>query len=81
MINADGSGQRQLTPWSLNGGGRLDWSPDGELILFRVAGAKEQHGNIYTIHPDGSGLTQLTATQRRRSWSSARSRRTGTGSP
>ncbi len=60
VINADGSGQRQLTPWSLNGGGRLDWSPDGELILFRVAGAKDQHGNIYTIHPDGSGLTQLT---------------------
>ena len=60
VINADGSAQRQLTPWSLNGGGRLDWSPDGKLILFRVAGAKKAHGNIYTVHPDGSGLKQLT---------------------
>jgi len=61
VINADGSEQRQLTPWPLNAGaGRLDWSPDGKLILFRIAGARTQHGNIYTIHPDGSGLKQLT---------------------
>ena len=61
VIGANGSGQRQLTPWSLNaGGGRLDWSPDGKLILFRVGGAKKQHGDIYTVHPDGSGLKQLT---------------------
>jgi len=61
VINADGSGQRQLTPWTLKaGGGRLDWSPDGKLILFRIAGAKMHHGNIYTIHPNGSGLKQLT---------------------
>ena len=60
VINADGSEQRQLTPWPLSGGGRLDWSPDGKLILFRVRGARNQHGNIYTIHPDGSGLKQLT---------------------
>ncbi|MBA2383327.1 MAG: PD40 domain-containing protein [Actinobacteria bacterium] len=61
VINADGSGQEQLTPWSLRaGGGRLDWSPDGTLILFRVTAARRLHGNIYTIHPDGSGLTQLT---------------------
>ena len=61
VINADGSGQRQLTPWDLNGGGGpLDWSPDGKLILFRVAGDRKQHGNIYTIRPDGGGLRQLT---------------------
>lgn len=61
VINADGSEQRQLTPWSLNAGqGRLDWSPDGKLILFRVGGSKRQHGDVYTVHPDGSGLKQLT---------------------
>jgi TolB protein len=62
IINANGSGMRQLTPWELNAGGlRPDWSPDGKLILFRkIVGAKEHHGDIYTIHPDGTGLVQLT---------------------
>jgi TolB protein len=59
VVKADGSDLRQLTPWSLNAGGRPDWSPDGALILFK-APAKGQHGNLYTIHPDGSGLKQLT---------------------
>jgi TolB protein len=59
VVNADGSGLRQLTPWSLDAGDRPDWSPDGKLILFR-APAKNNRGNLYTINPDGSGLKQLT---------------------
>ena len=53
VVNSDGSGLRQLTPWSLDAGDRADWSPDGTLILFR-APAKNNRGNLYTIHPDGS---------------------------
>lgn len=30
-IGVDGTGLRQLTTWSLNAGGRPDWSPDGRL--------------------------------------------------
>ena len=59
VVNFDGSGLRQLTPWSLDAGDRPDWSPDGKLILFR-APAKNDRGNLYTINPDGSGLKQLT---------------------
>lgn len=59
VVDDDGSDLRQLTPWSLNAGDRPDWSPDGDLILFK-APAKGQHGNLYTIKPDGSGLEQLT---------------------
>jgi TolB protein len=60
-MNADGSGQRRLTPWKLNGGDHPDWSPNGKRILFRVVPADEIHGgNIYTIRPDGTGLKQLT---------------------
>jgi Tol biopolymer transport system component len=59
VIDADGSGQRQLTPWSLNGEDP-DWSPDGKLILFRSGSGREQHGNLYTINPDASGLKRLT---------------------
>ena len=62
IINANGSGLHQLTPWDLDAGGlRPDWSPNGRLILFRViVGDKQHHGDIYTIHPDGTGLQQLT---------------------
>jgi TolB protein len=59
VVNVDGSGLRQLTPWSLAAGERPDWSPKGDLILFK-APAKGQHGNLYTISPDGSGLEKLT---------------------
>jgi TolB protein len=61
VVDADGSNLRQLTPWQLNGGGKADWSPSGRLILFRsISPAHEEHGNLYTIHPDGSGLKKLT---------------------
>jgi Tol biopolymer transport system component len=61
VINADGSGTRQLTPWALRAGGRADWSTDGRRILFRTIPADDAPGgDIYTIRPDGTGLRQLT---------------------
>ena len=61
IVNVDGTGLRQLTDWSLNGGDHPDWSPDGKRILFRAVSTVERHrGNLYTIAPDGSTLTQLT---------------------
>jgi hypothetical protein len=61
VIDADGSGVRQLTPWDLGGGDHPVWSPNGKLILFRtVSGPDDMYGNLYTIHPDGSGLHELT---------------------
>lgn len=60
VINANGTGLQRLTPWELNAGDHAVWSPDGNLILFRSISADELHGNIYTIHPDGTGLHQLT---------------------
>ena len=61
IVDADGSGLRQLTPWSLNAGDDPDWSPDGKLILFRtVSASNRHHGNLHTIRPDGTGLRMLT---------------------
>ena len=61
IIGVDGTGLRQLTPWSLNAGGRPDWSPDGKLILFRtISTSNRHHGNLHTIRPDGTGLKKLT---------------------
>lgn len=60
VINADGSGSRRLTPWQLDAGDHPDWSPDGRRILFRSPSFEFAGSNLYTVRPDGSGLTQLT---------------------
>ena len=60
-VRPDGTGLRQLTPYSLDAGDGPDWSPDGSRILFRI---NESQGflnsNLATIRPDGSGLRILT---------------------
>jgi TolB protein len=61
-VGADGKGVHRVTPWKLRGGDGPDWSPNGSAILFR---SNEDVGDfaksqLYAIHPDGSGLTQLT---------------------
>ena len=58
-VSLDGTGLRQVTPWSLNGGDGPDWSPNGKWILFR-AQPSDGSSNVYKVHPDGSGLTNLT---------------------
>jgi len=66
IVNADGSGLRQLIPTEL-AGGEPTWSPDGSLILFSsrpihsfsMAGQSGMH--LYTSRPDGSDVQQLGA--------------------
>lgn len=62
LIDPNGANLRQLTPWSLNAGD-ADWSPDGTQILFRSEPQDNDDapgGNLFTIHPDGTGLQQIT---------------------
>jgi len=58
-IGIDGKNLHQVTPWSLDGNDP-DWSPDGSRITFNASAEPSPTQNIYTIHPDGSGLTKLT---------------------
>jgi Tol biopolymer transport system component len=46
---------------------RPQWSANGKLIYFHrlVYSAPDPHFGIWVIHPDGSGLRELTAGQRR----------------
>ena len=54
VVNTDGSGLRQLTPFGLAGETSTSWSPDGRKILFGSA-----RGKLFVVHPDGTGLTQI----------------------
>jgi TolB protein len=63
VINADGTNERRLTDPAMFAG-FSDWSPDGEWIVFDTYPLLEfqccQVSNLYRIHPDGSGMEQLT---------------------
>ena len=65
VVRANGTHVRRLTPWALQAGGQPDWSPDGRRILFhsysnRLGGFGV---NLYTVRPDGTGLSQVTHVQ------------------
>jgi Tol biopolymer transport system component len=62
-IDSSGSPQdaRQITPWKLNCQDHPDWSPDDKLVLFRCL-PDDGSVNVYWVHPDGTGLHQLTQT-------------------
>lgn len=62
--NIDGSGLRQLTPYSAQVGIKSDWSPDSQRIMFITAVDEGEPGaqvNTWTIARDGSDLTAVTS--------------------
>jgi Tol biopolymer transport system component len=62
VAKADGTGRKQITPWSLDAGDNPDWSPDGSRILFHSYDDDDDstQAQIFTIAADGSDLRQLT---------------------
>jgi Tol biopolymer transport system component len=56
VVNADGTVLRQVTP---SGVGALSaqWSPNGRLIAFTSCCGAPQ---VWVVHPDGSGLREVT---------------------
>jgi Tol biopolymer transport system component len=65
IVNVDGTGLRELpAPAGEAEAGDPDWSPDGSLIVFSTMPNREGEGTggstgIFTIHPDGTGLTEV----------------------
>jgi len=63
VVRRNGTGLRQLTPYSWEVGIKHDWSPDGKLILLTTNAdfvTPGESANMVTIRPDGSGKTELT---------------------
>jgi TolB protein len=60
VMRADGAGAHAVTPPALEGLAP-HWSPDGKLITF-TSNSDRPGGNIYVMHPDGTGIRQLTHT-------------------
>jgi TolB protein len=58
VVNADGSGVRNLTPKSAEAYAAPAWSPDGQKITF--AGERSGNSEIYVMNADGSGQRRLT---------------------
>ena len=59
-MNADGSGQTQLTFNTLNDS-TATFSPDGQKIVFHRGGGGTGTGTqIWVMNPDGSGQVQIT---------------------
>jgi TolB protein len=61
VMRADGSGAHAVTPPALEGLAP-DWSPTGKLITF-TSNSDRPGGNVYVMHPDGTGIRRLTSTQ------------------
>jgi Tol biopolymer transport system component len=64
IMRTDGTDERQITPPDRKLGDHPQWSPDGSTILFRdnvgTPTKAFKPSALYTVHPDGSGLTNLT---------------------
>jgi WD40-like Beta Propeller Repeat len=61
VMNADGSGQTQVTFSANTMGGDYEprWSPDGSTIVF--ASTRSDAWNLWLVNPDGSGLRRLSS--------------------
>ena len=66
VINLDGTGLKQLTPWGHLEAGNAQWSPDGTRILFQSFGSFPDgtFPQLYTIFADGTHLLQVTTNEK-----------------
>jgi WD40-like Beta Propeller Repeat len=53
VMNADGTGQRQLTPPGVSIWARMSWLPDGSAVVFTDG------GTVYVANVDGSGTREI----------------------
>jgi Tol biopolymer transport system component len=62
-IGSSGSPEdaHRITPWKSNCQDHPEFSPDGNLVLFRcLPKGEDGPANLYWVHPDGTDLHQIT---------------------
>ena len=62
-VRPDGTGVKQLTPYSWEVAIKHDWAPDGKSIVLTTNAdfvRPKESANLVTIRPDGSGMKELT---------------------
>jgi TolB protein len=67
VMNADGSGQRDLSNFPSSEESEPVWSPDGRKIAF-VRNLPGDNDEIYVMNADGSGQTNLSRSAARDIW-------------
>jgi hypothetical protein len=55
----EGTGLRQILSPSVSAGLALDWSPQGNDIVFSRHVTPDAHSSLWLVHADGSGLRQV----------------------
>jgi Tol biopolymer transport system component len=60
LVAVDGSGLHAITAGTLQPGDAT-WSPDGRLIVVEAYPPEHPVGSVWSVKPDGSALTDLTA--------------------
>jgi Tol biopolymer transport system component len=58
-VRLDGTRLNRITPWALDAA-QPDWSPNGRWILFRSKANSDTVGNVWLVHPNGTGLHRVT---------------------
>lgn len=61
LVNADGSGRRQLTRFADGDVRRPALSPDGKAVVFERLKKPNEESDLWIVQADGRGLRNLTA--------------------
>ena len=59
VVNVNGTGLKRILPAGARAGLALDWSPQGNDIVFSRRVTPDVHSSLWIVHADGSGLREV----------------------
>jgi Tol biopolymer transport system component len=60
IVNVNGTGLKQILPPTIQAGGTLNWSPQGNEIAFSQRVTPDVHSSLWIVHSDGTGLRPVS---------------------